>query len=216
MKIVISGLTAAGKTTHGALLAEQLGFRFHSSTLTLAQIVAERSARPVQPRWDPAMDEARLADVGIDEELDQRMVHLLDSPGDAVIDACMLPWVAPSAEHLYVWLDSGLASRVRKCFVSHLEDGVTWGDARARVLSKDRVTVGQLLKSTGHALNPDPRLFHLIVSNGDTIPQPTLACAQEGIEMFAPVFRAAVDYCLGMRSYLPTESQVIQCRPLNA
>lgn len=131
------------------------------------------------------MDSARQEDCTLDEKLDSEMLRLFTTSASGVFDASMLPWVVQEENVIKVWLDSGLSSRIRKCFVSHLDENINWHTARHRVLFKDKVSVSRMVVAKGAALYPDPDVFNLIISNGDLIPEPTRECAERGISIFS-------------------------------
>lgn len=198
LKIVISGWTAAGKSTHGRLLAEGLGLPYVSATEILAGLVAERTGRERESRWQPSLDNARSLDETIDDELDALLTEMFEHQ-DGVFDACLLPWVSPALPAVRVWIESDLPSRERKCFVSHLGEGVGWDEAKSRVAGKDAFTQSRLEKTSGCAYHPGTALFDVIANNETLIPEPTRDSATSGIAAFQPVLLEAVAYAAGLR-----------------
>lgn len=199
LRVVISGWTAAGKSTHAKLLADDLGLPYVSATEILADLVSRRTGAARETRWHPSLDAARGADVTIDDELDRLLSEQFEAqPG--VFDACLLPWVAPSDLAVRVWIESDLTSRIRKCFVSHLGDGVGWDEATSRVLEKDAFTEARLASTRGLAYGPGTAAFDIIANNETLIPQPTLESAAAGIAAFQPVLLESVAYCAALRT----------------
>jgi len=210
VKVVISGLTAAGKSTHGLLLADHFGLPYFSATEVLARLVAARTGDKPAARWEPALDDARGDDASIDDRLDEillRMFHDLDG----VFDACLLPWVAHGKPAVRVWIDSDLPSRLRKCVVSHWDEGVGPDEARARVEKKDAFTIGRLRSAYAAEYTPDSR-FDVIASNTPLIPDATPEVAAAGIAAFHPVLAAAVAFSAGLEPTEPSSGWLLRLR----
>jgi cytidylate kinase len=209
LKIVISGLTAAGKSTHGKLLAEALDIPYVSATALLAELVSERTGAPVESRWQPSLDAARGADRSIDDELDRLLRNELMSKASGVFDACLLPWVVSNAGTVNLWIESDLPSRVRKCVVSHWEEAIDLTQATARVQAKDQFTIGRLRDTANATYAPDER-FHVVASNSDLIPSAHPEAARSGISLFHPVLLEAVAFAAGVRDEAPDSHRIVR------
>jgi len=210
VKIVISGLTAAGKSTHGRLLAEHFDLPYFSATDVLARLVAGRSGEPPPSRWEPALDDARGEDVSIDDELDEILLRTFRNlPG--VFDACLLPWVGPEEPTVRVWIESDLTSRLRKCVVSHWDEGVGPEEVQARVARKDAFTIGRLRDAHDEEYGPDDR-FDVIASNTSLIPVARPAAAEAGIRAFHPVLAAAVGFSAAVDAQAPSSPWLLRLR----
>lgn len=209
----MSGFTAAGKSTHAALLAEDLGLRYVSATAVLARLVANRTGGPMVQRWQPSLDVARSQDETIDDDLDQLLSDTLDEPEGGVFDACLLPWAGRRSDAVHVWIESDLPSRIRKCVVSHWGEGIEEDAAAQRVASKDAFTISRLASTTGSQYSPDGR-FHVIADNTALIPHATPKTAQAGIAAFRPVLTDAVAFAAGFVHEAPASPWVLRLRRL--
>ena len=70
--ILISGFTAAGKTTHGRLLAEDLGWAYLGLSGIRRELLRPgEDPEPSGAEWDPGMDRLRGRDPGLDVAADQ-------------------------------------------------------------------------------------------------------------------------------------------------
>jgi cytidylate kinase len=212
-RIVISGLTAAGKTTHGSRLARDLNIPYYSASESFHRYF-DAGSSIFERRWSPQVDAIRKKTPKIDDLVDNEMISALEA-GPGVFDATLLPWLTDRRDCVFVWLDSGLLSRARKCYVSHLDDiHIDLGVANDIVFKKDMVTIDRLSSVKGVPFFPDHRLFHVIISNDDTLPHPTFEDAQLGILDFHPVFRASVRYALGLDGDKPESPWVLHLRTL--
>ncbi len=194
-KIVISGLTAAGKTTHTELLAAAYGFRaIHFTDLLLAEL--EIAAGATDGVWFHRSREIESMRAGglIDRRVDRAIGELLASAEPMVVDAVLAPWLHPG-ERVTVWLGSDRASRAWKCRVSYLP-AVMSTEASLRLLDeKDALTREFLWRERGIDLYEDRSCFDLIIDNSHLISAPTLAAAETGIERMHQVLVA----CLNLR-----------------
>lgn len=209
LKVVISGLTAAGKSTHAKLLAEEFGIPYVSATALLAELVSDRTGEAVETRWQPSLDTARGADSSIDDELDYLLERELMTRASGVFDACLLPWVAPEAATINLWIESDFQSRVRKCVVSHWEEAIGSTQATARVEAKDRFTIDRLRSAANVAYTPDER-FDIVASNSDLIPSTDPETAQVGISLFHPLLTEAVAFVAGIRDQAPASHRIVR------
>lgn len=178
-RIVISGLTAAGKTTHAKKLAEYLGLEYFSSSEVLGQLTGLEGA------WSPSVDLRRVGDEEIDRQLDALVLREFHSRSECVFDAWALPWICDGPA-IHLWIESDFPSRVRKCMVSRLDRGDT-PDARdclSVVRAKDQFSRDVFLRNHGFDLFTDRSPFDLILNNSSLIPRPTVECAQRGIATF--------------------------------
>lgn len=213
-RIVISGLTAAGKTTHGQRLANDLGLPFYSASDEFRRILAIENLR-FGERWSPEIDVERKSTPNIDDQVDKSVSTAMDS-GPGVFDAALLPWVTDRDDCLLVWLDSGVLSRTRKCYISHLGDlKMDLAQAAEIVSKKDRVSIQRVLSKRGGAMHPDSNLFHVIISNDDTLTENSRQAANDGIERFHPVFLSSIAFALGISDRPPRSDWVIHLQQLS-
>jgi cytidylate kinase len=200
--ILISGLTAAGKTTHAKLLAAELGYRYVSATEIIADMVGiDRNA--VGPGfWKTHGEAIRKArdTTDLDRELDERLVTVASSDEGLVIDAWALPWLTTSGRCVSIWLESDLRSRTMKASVSDLNRrSLSWYSRF--ISSKDDDSRERFLALHGFDLYGPRENFHMELDNSDYICWPTRTDADRGIAGFRPVVGAALkDYFAGRRT----------------
>ena len=193
--ILISGFTAAGKTTHARLLAEDLGWAY----LGLSGIRRElpgmaEAGGPPAAEWEPAMDRRRNRDPGLDVIADRVMAQRIAAVrGPVVVDAWLQPWLSSRSGAVRVWLASDERSRLRKAAVTFLRRGLAPPDGLAQeIRHKDRFSVEQFRSLYGIRFGPDTGLFDLLIDNSAFIRAASITASDEGIAAFRPVFRSAV------------------------
>jgi cytidylate kinase len=201
MHICISGLTAAGKTTHAELLARDLDMRFVSATEILAKLCGVE--------FRPSMWLDEVAQVGsirdsspIDVQLDDELAQLFRSTTPTVFDSWALPWLADRLTNdcLYIWFESDFSSRVRKSRVSALPRDLSYQAARSLVSGKDQDAVQRFGRLYGFDLRHDRRPFDLVVDNGGLIPLPTDEWRRRGIAHLRSALTPKVSALVSVRS----------------
>ncbi|WP_171814477.1 cytidylate kinase-like family protein [Arthrobacter dokdonensis] len=194
INVLISGLTAAGKTTHAKLLAENMNYEYISATALLAGLLGIPSEEINDQFWikyGDQIDRIRRA-TDLDNELDHELLKLCLKRSDLIVDAWAAPWLVKTDKAVRVWLKSDLKSRTLKAAVS---------DDNAHELSwyepfidkKDRTTRNHFKRLYDFDLYMyDTAGFDVIIENTLYIKNPTRLDADRGIALFDPVFTKAV------------------------
>jgi cytidylate kinase len=178
IKILISGLTAAGKTTHARRLAQVLDLPYFSASQILAEILGDNGP------WSPRVDLLR-ADHDVDREVDRRILQTFDIQPEGVFDAWALPWLTSSSA-LRVWLESDLPSRVRKAFVTELRRGnhPEYPEIEQLVLKKDDFSRRRFQHTHRFDIYVDRTVFDLVIDNSSYIPRASIEASDRGIKAF--------------------------------
>ena len=112
--VVISGLTAAGKTTHARILQAEYGFAYVSASTILREKAGIHGQVP-NDFWLSSRGQQLVADMdkyGVDDTIQQ----FVETRDEQVFDCRTLPWLAPKPV-FSIWLESSLESRVMKSVV---------------------------------------------------------------------------------------------------
>ncbi len=194
MNVVVSGLTAAGKTTHCKLLAEFLGYDYFSASTALRDLMDNPGDESYwNTEWDLLRESGEL-----DRRLDERMLAELESRHDTVFDAWALPWTSKSSA-LRIWLHSDLASRANKVVVSRLRSGETLSVDEGLTIAKekDRTSREMFLEHHAFDLFQDHDLFDLSFDLSTLISEPSVRASDIGIGCASHVIHAIVGLRLG-------------------
>jgi cytidylate kinase len=181
--IAFAGLTAAGKTTHAKILAQQLGYEWISATALLLDILGE-TANP-EKVWFTSYERIQKAreDDGVDRELERRITELADSKDGLVLDTWAMAYLY-EGPLLRLWIESDEDSRVCKSYVSQGPEKRFELDAcRALLHEKDTTVRQQFLRRLHFDLFTDMSRYDAVLVNTDLIPEPTDQCAQTGIRI---------------------------------
>lgn len=197
--VIVSGFTAAGKTTHSRMLADTLEWDYLGMSEIRRQLLPDSAS--AQSEWLPEGDRRRAADSDLDRAMDRLMGQAIaTSDGPVVVDAWLQPWLCAHPGAVRVWLDSSFPSRVTKAQVSRLRAGAPPSSTTPReIAEKDAFSVRHFRKVHGVRFGPDPAVFDLILDNSSFITGPTVESSDRGIAGFGPVFNELVSGLLDGR-----------------
>jgi ADP-ribose pyrophosphatase YjhB (NUDIX family)/cytidylate kinase len=183
--IAITGLTAAGKTTHALLLSSALGYDYSSASEVLLGKVGMSPGN--NDRWvnDMAQIERRRADGSADRFVDDQLLASASECEGTVFDSWFLPYLYRSEQPLVsIYLDSDLESRAMKCLVSQLPSAsaMTLDQCRELIQDKDDTTIARAQELYGIDLQDTTGIQRL--DNTGLIREPTIESARHGIGRF--------------------------------
>lgn len=186
VRLVISGLTAAGKTTLARRLAAQFNLDYVSASMILRQTLGDTSGH-----WTPALD-LRRTDLSLERNVDQLVQETFQQSEHAVFDCWGLPWIASevTVSAVFVWIESDLESRFRKCFVSYLERGdpKTHDECRDIVIGKDAKSREIFMTNWGFDIYSDRSPFNIVLDASSLIPRANLETAYQGARILHEAF----------------------------
>jgi cytidylate kinase len=201
-QVIISGFTAAGKTTHARHLAASLGWRYVGMSEIRRSCVPDSSTE--REEWHPTGDRRRAADESLDLDMDRRLaerIRSIDVP--TVVDAWLQPWLSELSGVTRVWLESDFESRVLKAQVSRMRAGLAaMPSIRDTVAAKDEFSVTHFRRLYGVDFGPDPEVFDLLLDNSGYLTEATIGSSDAGISRFAAVFNSRVRALVEARSYV--------------
>ncbi|MFI1394953.1 hypothetical protein [Streptomyces sp. NPDC020681] len=191
MNVVISGLTASGKTKFSLELARQLGFNYVSAS----EILLEGLGVPLGMRRDTWGDGfetvAQLRDRSeADRRLDAEMAHLAETLDCTVFDSWALPWFTDSSV-IKIWLSCDRRTRYLKARLSHAATERHVLQYYANVVDrKDEDSRIRFQKLYGFDYGPDPDVFNCILDSTEYyVDAPTLHSEQRADEFSSHLLR---------------------------
>lgn len=187
MNIIISGLTAAGKTTHALLLARRLGFDYLSaSELMLNQMAVTPDAN--NALWVTRLKEieTRRNQEPVDELVNTILADSLRTCDATVFDSWSASWLPGAQSCLRIWIESTPESRAMKARASQEPYGpfLTLEECASLIASKDDGTARRFASLLGADIISDRSVFDLVLDNSHLITEPTMDSAQRGITTF--------------------------------
>ena len=208
--VLISGFTAAGKTTHARLLAAHLGFEYLGAS-QLRRALLRSPADDLGREWDPAVDLRRQKTPACDRMLDDLISRKIQaSARPLVVDAWLQPWLSTDDAAIRVWIESSSESRTHKATVTFLRtQAEVPPDVGTQIADKDEFSCRMFSKLYGIEFGPNPRVFDLIIDNSGYMDRPSIEASNVGIAQFEPMLEQAIEEeCTRRRISLPTASCV--------
>jgi cytidylate kinase len=190
--VILAGLTAAGKTTHGHMLAGQYGLRYISSSQILLSLLGQSLVQQRHFWVTEAAKQLWTKDHNI--EVDKEITALEQRADWAVFDAPGLPWMH-RRNAFTIWLESSLKSRVMKAYISHRSSSdINTSDIQALIGEKDHALASHFLNSYGFDLLTDRSPFDLVIDISECIASPTIQDSWKSIADVHSVISPAVGW----------------------
>ena len=192
--VCISGLTAAGKTTHSHLLAGEFGLTYVSGSQIQLSLMG---LSPVQPRDFWIGSAARkLWDREQFQRIDTELLRLETIGQGYIFDTSTMPW-RHRRPALCIWLESSMESRVIKSIVSHRgTSNFAPEEYLEKINEKDKATVELYRDLYGICIGKDLTCFDIIMDISTLIEIPTLEASLRSIGAVHAFLRTAVGWYL--------------------
>lgn len=196
--IAVSGLTAAGKTTHAQLLAQWLDYEYISATQLILDI-AGIEARSTDNVWFRSDSRVRdmLTSLEAARKLTSTLTELAATRRRIVFDTWGLAW-AFNGPLIKVWIESDRLSRTWKCYVSQgPRPQLSLTECRKVMDEKDLETRDTFRKEYGVDIFTDRTVFDAVLDNSWLISEPTRESADHGIARFDRTLRSVISHLSG-------------------
>lgn len=192
--VIISGLTAAGKTTHSHILSGEFGLQYVSSSQLLLSLLR---MHPFQPRDFWITDEANsLWRTAQAHTVDDELIRLEAASTLVVFDTLVMPWLH-RCPAFCIWLESTLESRVMKAVVSYQGRGrYSTKEIKHHIQQKDNQARIHFEERYGFDLFSDRAPFDMILDISSCISEPTLCASLQSISQAHSLLRPAVGWYL--------------------
>jgi cytidylate kinase len=193
--ILLTGWSAAGKTTHARQLAADLQREYVPMAPFMRKAIATISPSAHRDlgahEWEPAIDATRADSAEIDALADALIARYLRGRSNVVVDAWLQPWIYDGPA-IRIWVESDLASRCMKYIVSCLREGTKPDPDPTQYLgAKDAFSRRTFADMYGINFGPSEQ-FDIHFDNSRFITEPTIAASDAGIRGSSPLLLADV------------------------
>ena len=208
MNIIISGLTAAGKTTTATVLAHLLAFDYQSASRTMLRMLTI-DAKGGNDTWTTRMEEiqSKRDSSDVDARLNDALRAEVRRTQLTVFDSWSLPWLADDDTYR-IWIESSLDSRALKVRASQEPKGpfLSLADCLALASRKDADTVDRFKLLLGVDISTDRTPFDLVVDFSPFMTGATIDAAYRGIQLSMPHLAARLSSDDRFRGGVPRSS----------
>jgi cytidylate kinase len=198
VKVFISGLTAAGKTTHAKLLASHYNLRYISASNFLLKRANIDIVNLPKNFWvshaASSLQSQRYCDQSIDTWVDQQMAATAIVADNAIFDSWGLPCLSMEPG-LRIWLESSNQSRWWKAIISQgFDTEIGPNETLAEMNKKDDFTRKYFLLNYGFDILQDHHKFDYILDITNFISAPTYEASKLSISKSQELITAVVKY----------------------
>ena len=170
MLIIISGFAGSGKSTLTEELAEYFKMEFvHASDLLHQMKSKEPEELDVKHThrgsgfWESEEGHKYLhkreKDSSMDRELDELLLKVAEH-GNVILDSWTMPWLCKTG--FKIWLETDPMVRAKR--VAH-RDKLDEAPVLERILERDKITAQIYEKLYNFKMEPDEKVFDLIINN---------------------------------------------------
>lgn len=186
MKILLSGLTGAGKSTLGRRLAEHYGIPYISGGNALKRLIAGDETAGDVGWWERKGGaralELRKSDPSFDEKIDEELLRLAEEKGSLVIDSWTLPHLLKCPDCICIFLKASLEERSIRIMK---RDQLALREAAESVRRKDQESMEIYQEIYGFRLGEDLSPFHLVLDNTNLSSEETFEIALRFVEAWS-------------------------------
>lgn len=192
--ICISGLTAAGKTTHSLMLAGLFGLNYVSGSHTLLQ-ASGLSGHQAREFWATEAAAMLCTEESFDK-VEAELRRIESCTTDCVFDTATMPWRAQRA-CLKIWLESDTKSRISKSIASHRgRSRLAVNEYSEMISRKDKETAKLYNRLYGFNIGPDEEVFDVIIDISSFVEDSTFEATQKSISAVSEIITPIVGWYL--------------------
>ncbi len=162
MRIIVSGLTASGKSTLARGLSKSLGLEYFSASSKLREIMPPREFEFWESQKGLDAIRFRLKHPQYDKALDNYIVRNVRTQTNIILDSWVASWKVNAPSTIKIYLKVDVKERARR--VSE-RDGIKFGPALKFMKEKDRLTAKVYMNIYGIDIANDLTPFDLVVDS---------------------------------------------------
>jgi cytidylate kinase len=162
MKIIISGLTATGKSTLVRGLSQEFGLEYFSASSKWKDIMPKKDFVFWESKKGLDALKFRLSHLKYDRMLDDFILKHVASHDNIIIDSWVASWKIDDKDTIKIYLRADLETRARRVVV---RDGILYKDALDFMKKKDKLSTKIYYKLYKIKIDRDMYPFKLVVDN---------------------------------------------------
>ena len=203
MNICISGLTASGKTTLIKAIVKSNKLKHYSaSTLLFEKLLHNNTLSAIENIKDhfwlrkqgKITFDYRLKNLVVDKEIDEKLLEIIQTENNVIIDSLSLPYLLPKNNKsiVIIYLKSKLSQRIKKAFCS--SPTLSTNSIKRGIKDKDKITKNILKKIWNiNILKLDKQLYDLIIDKSNFFKLVNPSDAQEEISIKIEIIQSLLN-----------------------
>lgn len=171
MKVIVSGLTASGKSSLSKEIASILGMEYFSASSKLREILPKKDFKVWESKKGIEAVRFRLNNPKYDRKLDSFIVGLFKKSDSIVMDSWVAAWKINDKDTVKIYIKADRETRTER--VSK-RDNISLKDASAFMGKKDKLTAAIYKKIYNIDIGQDLTPFDLVVDTSHLAMEDTL------------------------------------------
>lgn len=200
--VIISGLTASGKTTHAKILCSEFGFNYFSASTILKECVGLKE--DVTNEFWLTSEGQNLRNKMMEFNIDDILIEKESVSKFSIFDCRALPWISNQGS-LSIWLESSFESRVMKAIISQGSNIMPLADVLKEISTKDNGDRADFLEAYGFDIYQDLQVFDVIIDISNFISEPTISSSWKSIRQAQDILSLIVGLFLTKDDFYRTK-----------
>ncbi len=164
MKVIVSGLTASGKSSVATSLALNFGVEYFSASSKLKTLLPKKDFMVWESKKGIEAVKFRLNNPKYDKKLDSFILSYFKTKKDIILDSWVAPWKINDKETIKIYIKADEAARAKRV---SMRDKISQTDALKFMREKDRLTKNIYKKIYGIEIDKDFLPFNLLIDSSN-------------------------------------------------
>ncbi|EFD92999.1 MAG: cytidylate kinase [Candidatus Parvarchaeum acidophilus ARMAN-5] len=162
MKVIVSGLTASGKSSVSKALAKEFNLEYFSASSKLREILPKKDFEVWESKKGIEAVKFRIKNPIYDKKLDRIMLSLFNRSFNMILDSWVASWKVTDTNIIKIYIKAD--EKIRAERVSN-RDGITFKQALSFMRIKDKLTAQIYSNIYGIDVKKDFRPFNLVIDS---------------------------------------------------
>ncbi|MCL4398297.1 MAG: cytidylate kinase family protein [Candidatus Parvarchaeota archaeon] len=164
MKVVVSGLTASGKSSVATSLALNFGIEYFSASSKLRKLLPKKDFMVWESKKGIEAVKFRLSNPQYDKKLDSFIISYFKAKKDLVLDSWVAPWKIKDKETIKIYIKADEEVRAKRVSI---RDKISLSEALKFMREKDAFTKKIYKKIYGIEIDKDFTPFNLVIDSSN-------------------------------------------------
>ncbi len=164
MKVIVSGLTASGKSSVATTLALNFGIEYFSASSKLKNLLPKKDFMVWESKKGIEAVKFRLKNPQYDKRLDSFILSFFKTKKDVVLDSWVAPWKIKDKDTIKIYIKADENVRAKRVSI---RDKISFSEALKFMKQKDLLTKQIYKKIYGIEIDKDFTPFDLVIDSSN-------------------------------------------------